>query len=326
VIERWARFWDQREAPYSLALVRILVGVSLFLDLLQAGLLDVIPLVMAPPPAGGGYGQTLDTVPLVVRWFGASASTGAGVWALALVSCALFAAGVAYRVTSWVLVFAMVELCGCQPVGDSIDSLLRILLPVLAASGAGTAWSVDAWLRRRRGKPGVDSVPAWPRYLIVVQLLWIYLSAGHQRDVRMWGPPEFAALANVLGDPHFARFEPGSFAGLYPLLQVGTLVTMAFELTAPLYLFWLWLELHPGRGGRLGDAVRRFKLRWIWLAIGASLHAGIALGMKIGLFPFGILALYPAFVRPPELLAALEWVRVRARRSVPLRAPVRPAE
>jgi hypothetical protein len=314
VIERWARFWDQREAPCSLALVRILVGVTLLLDLLQAALFDVIPLVMAPPPAGGGYGQTLDSAPLFVRWFGASASTGAWVWALAVVSCALFACGAAYRVTSWVLVFAMVELYGCQPVGDSIDSLLRIVLPVLAASGAGTVWSVDAWLRRRRGKPVVDSVPAWPRYLIVIQLLWLYLSAGHQRDARMWGPPEFAALGNVLGDPHFARFEPGSFAVLYPLLQVGTFVTMAFELTSPLYLFWLWLELHPGRGGRFGNAARRFKFRWAWLAIGVSLHAGIALGMQIGLFPFGILALYPAFVRPPELLAALDWLKKRLER------------
>src|SRR5436190_514092 len=83
--------------------------------------------------------------------------------------------------------------------------------------------------------------------LLVVQLLWLYLSAGHQRDARMWGPPEFSALGNVLGDPHFARFEPGSFASVYPLLRVGTFVTMAFELTSPLYLFWLWLELHPER-------------------------------------------------------------------------------
>lgn len=309
MIERWVRFWDRREAPYSLAVVRLLVGAALFGDLIQAAIFDVIPLVMAPPPLGGGYGQTLDTAPLVVRWFGASPGTGFAVWALALVACALFTAGVGYRVTSWVLVFAMAELDGVQPVGDSIDSLLRIVLPVLAASGAGKVWSFDAWLRHRRGKPLEELVPAWPRYLIVIQLLWIYVSAGHQRDGRMWGPPEFSALGNVLGDPHFARFEPGTFAVLYPLLRVGTAVTMLFELTSPLYLLWLWLELHPGRGGRFGDAVRRFRIRWAWLALGVSLHGGIALGMKIGLFPFGMLALYPAFVRPPELAAAITWVR-----------------
>jgi len=312
VIERWVAFWDRREAPHTLALVRILVGVALLADLGQAAIFDVIPLVWAPPPAGGGYGQVAEPAPLVVRLLGASATTGTLVWALAVVSCALFTLGVLYRVTSWVLVFAMVELAGCQPVGDSIDTLLRIVLPVLAASGAGAVWSFDAWYRRRRGKPAQETVPAWPRYLLVVQLLWLYISAGYQRDAKSWGPRGgFSAIGNVLGDPHFARFEPGSFAALYPLTCAGTLLTMVFELTAPLYLLWLWLELHPERGGRCGHAVRRARIRWLWLATGVSLHSGIALGMKIGLFPFGILALYPAFVRPPELLAALERVRGR---------------
>jgi hypothetical protein len=321
MIERWVAFWDRREAPHPLALVRILVGTALFADLVQAALYDVIPLVWAPPPVGSGYGQVAHPAPLVVRWLGASASTGTLLWALGVVSCALFALGVFYRVTSWVLVFAMVELAGCQPVGDSIDSLLRILLPVLAASGAGAVWSVDAWYRRRRGKPALESVPAWPRYLVVVQLLWVYVSAGYQRDAKSWGPRGgFSAIGNVLGDPHFARFEPGSFAFLYPLTCAGTLLTMVFELTAPLYLVWLWLELNPSRGGRFGNAVRRARLRWVWLAIGVSLHSGIALGMKIGLFPFGILALYPAFVRPPELLAALAWVRSVVEQRLRLRA------
>jgi hypothetical protein len=307
VIERWISFWDRREAPHTLALVRILVGVALFADLIQAAVFDVVPLVWAPPPVGGGYGQVADPAPFVVRLFGASAGAGTLVWALAVVSCVLFTLGVCYRVTSWVLVFAMIELSACQPVGDSIDSLLRIVLPVLAASGAGAAWSFDAWLRRRRGKPVLETVPAWPRYLVVVQLLWIYVSAGYQRDAKSWGPRGgFAAIGNVLGDPHFARFEPGSFAALYPLTCFGTLLTMLFELSAPLYLLWLWLEVHPERGGRFGSAVRRAKIRWVWLVLGVSLHSGIALGMKIGLFPFGILALYPAFVRPSELLAALE--------------------
>ena len=321
MIERWVAFWDRREAPHTLSLVRILVGVVLFADLVQAAIFDVIPLVWGPPPLGSGYGQAADPAPLVVRVLGASAGTGTLLWALAVVSCALFTLGVFYRITSWVLVFAMVELGGCQPVGDSIDSLFRILMPVLAASGAGAVWSVDAWFRQRRGKPGLESVPAWPRYLLVVQLLWVYISAGYQRDAKTWGPRGgFAAIGNVLGDPHFARFEPGSFAFLYPFTCVGTLLTMVFELSAPLYLVWLWLELNPGRGGRFGNVVRRARIRWIWLATGVALHSGIALSMKIGLFPFGILALYPAFVRPPELLAALAWARSRLEQRLRWRA------
>src|SRR5689334_13147400 len=35
LIERWVAFWDRREAPYSLAVVRVLVGCTLLGDLLQ---------------------------------------------------------------------------------------------------------------------------------------------------------------------------------------------------------------------------------------------------------------------------------------------------
>lgn len=303
MIERWVAFWDRREAPYSLAVVRLLVGVTLLGDLLQAALFDVVTLVWGPPPLGAGFGQRVAPVPLAVSLLGASDRTASALWLLAVVACALFTLGAAYRIASWALVFAMIELTHIQPVNDSIDVLLRITVPLLALSRAGAVWSVDAWYRARRGRPAVESIPAWPRYLLVVQLLWLYISAGHQRDSKTWGlRGGFSAIGNVLGDPHFARFEPGSLAAFYPLMCLGTFWTMLFELSAPLYLLWLWLERHPERGGRFGAAVRRWRVRWIWLVSGVSLHSGIALGMKIGLFPFGILALYPAFLAPAETL------------------------
>ena len=304
MIERWVAFWDRREAPYSLAVVRMLVGGTLLADLVQAALFDVVTLVWGPPPLGAGFGQRVVPVPFAVSVLGASDRTAELLWVLAVVSCALFTLGAAYRVASWVLVFAMIELTRIQPVNDSIDVLLRITVPLLALSEAGAVWSFDAWYRARRGKPQVSSIPAWPRYLLVVQLLWLYISAGHQRDPKTWGPRGgFTAIGNVLGDPHFARFEPGSLAAFYPLMCFGTFWTMLFELSAPLYLLWLWLERHPERGGRFGAVVRRSRVRWVWLFSGVSLHSGIALGMKIGLFPFGILALYPAFLAPAETLA-----------------------
>ena len=319
MIERWVAFWDRREAPYSLALVRILVGATLLADLLQAELFGVVGLLWGPPPEGAGFGQRVAPVPLAMRVLGTSTETGSLLWAVAAVTCLLFTLGVAYRVSSLLLAFVMVELGHIQPVNDSIDVLLRIVVPVLALSQAAGAWSFDAWYRKRRGRPAVESIPAWPRYLIVLQLLWLYISAGHQRDAKTWGlRGGFAAIGNVLGDPHFARVEPGSLAALYPLMCLGTFWTMLFELSAPLYLLWLWLERNPERGGRFGAGVRRFRVRWWWLLSGMSLHGGIAAGMKIGLFPFGILALYPAFLAPVETLgvraALARWVeRARGR-------------
>ena len=154
--------------------------------------------------------------------------------------------------------------------------LLHILLALLAMSGADGEWSFDAWWRSRRGRPPLDTVPAWPRYLLMLQLLWLYFSAAHHRG-RSWGPPDgFTAIDYVLSDPHFARFTPGSLHLFSPLMRAGTTLTMLFELSAPLFLLLTWLDRHPDRGGKLGMFVRRWKLRWVWLSIGVSLHLGIA--------------------------------------------------
>lgn len=306
MIERWVRFWDRREAPYSLALVRVLLGATLLFDLLEAGYFDVVTLLWAPTPSGAGWDASGLPAPFVARVLGASEATARALWCFAVVACVLFMLGAAYRVASVALVFALVELEACQPVRDGIDSLLHIVLAVLAVSGAAEAWSVDAWFRARRGKkPG--AIPAWPRYLLFIQVIWVYVSAGHQRG-HTWGPfGAFSAVGDVLGDPHFARFTPGSLALFYPLMCLGTLLTMTFEVSSPLILLWTWLERRPERGGRFGDFARRFHLRWVWLAAGASLHLGIALSMNLGIFPYGMLALYPVFFRPEEVRGALRW-------------------
>jgi hypothetical protein len=115
-----------------------------------------------------------------------------------------------------------------------------------------------------------------------------------------------------MSDPHFARFAPGTFRGVYRFTQLGTAATMLFEGSAPLMLLWLWLDWptpagqRAQRGGKLGALLRTLQLRWLWLGLGATLHLGIAVTMQLGIFPFGMLALYPIFVHPEELLRARE--------------------
>lgn len=59
-----------------------------------------------------------------------------------------------------------------------------------------------------------------------------------------------------------------------------------------------FLDRRPGRGGRVGDWLRRFRVHWLWLALGVCLHLGIALTLRLGIFPFGVLALYPLLLQP----------------------------
>jgi len=299
VIDRWVAFWDRREAPTSLALIRIAVGLVVLMDLLGAARAGAVPALFAPPPFGMGSGAVSAHLPVLASWLGASQRTALFLWWLAVVAAAMVLFGAAYRVGALALSFALAEVAAFQPDGDGIDRLLRIVVPILALSQAHARWSVDAWWRNRRGRPAPIEVPAWPRYLIVLQLVWLYFSAAHSRDDVSWWPQGgFSAIAKILADPHFARFAPGSLASVYPVTQLATAVTMLFELSAPLMA--LTLTTRFGRHSALYRWAQSLRLRWIWMATGASLHLGIGITMQIGIFPLGMLALYPAFLGPDD--------------------------
>jgi Vitamin K-dependent gamma-carboxylase len=56
---------------------------------------------------------------------------------------------------------------------------LLIVLGVLALAPCGRELSVDAWLRRRRGRPTLDpSAPAWPLWLLRFQCAAVYGASG----------------------------------------------------------------------------------------------------------------------------------------------------
>ncbi|MDF3065276.1 MAG: hypothetical protein K0R38_877 [Polyangiaceae bacterium] len=311
--ERWTRFWDQREAPTSLWLCRVLVSVVVAADLLQAWSLELVPAVWAAPPDGLGWGVTGDAPPWAVTLFGPSPRVVQWVWGLALLASGTFLLGLGTRVSGLALALLLAELARYAPNGDrGVDILLRIAIPILALSGSHARWSVDAWLWRRLGKAPVMQVTAWPRYLLFAQLVWMYNSAAQNRyDSAWWPTGHFSALGTLLCDPHFARFDSGWVGAVYPLTQVATASTMLFEGGSMLIFLWTWLDRFPLRGGVWGERARRFKIRWWWLGFGVVLHLGIALTMRLGIFSFGVLALYPAFVHPNELRAAWGWLRRR---------------
>lgn len=299
VAHAWVEFWDRREAPTSLALTRILIGLVVFSDLSIGKLEDAVPDLWAAPPAGMGAIEDPSS------WF---AARGAALllWSVALAAAFFVAVGAFYRLTAPILAAALVLFEHLQPTGDGADALLRIVVPVLALSRADAAFSFDAWLSRRRQRNVPREVPAWPRYLLMLQLVWVYSSAAQCRDDTAWWPwGGFAAISNILEDPHFARFSPTALASLYPLTQLGTVATMVFELGAP---FALLVTLRdPNRQAQMRPLWRR--LRAAWILLGVSLHAGIAVTMTIGIFPYTMVALYPVLFHPDQLAAALAALR-----------------
>ncbi len=173
---------------------------------------------------------------------------------------------------------------------------------VLALSqGATRGGRSTRMIARRLGRDVPAEIPAWPRYLLMFQLVWMYFSGGQNKSSDVWGPTGgFTALANALTEPHAARFGPAWVGVIYPLTRVATALTMAFELGAPLYLLAYYYAATAERAGKLRAWFNRWRVRWIWLGLGVMFELGIAFGLRLGVFPFGMLAIYPVFLRPED--------------------------
>lgn len=286
----WADLWDRREDAAALALVRICVGLVLTYDYVELWRLDLVDTVYAPAPVG--FGAAYDA------WFSPHI-----VWLLALVASIGIATGTLTRVSCVVFLLASAQLGHLSPNAErGIDTLLRIVAGILALSGCHARWSIDAFVGRLLGRPLSHEVPAWPRYLLLLQLLWVYVSGGINKGGASWFPHGgFTALANILADPHVARFDPGWLSVAMPFTRVATALTMLFELGAPAYLAFYYFSATRERGGRLRALCNRLRLRWAWIALGVAFHLGIAISMRLGIFPWGMLALYPVLLRPDEL-------------------------
>lgn len=308
---QWVAFCSRREQPFSLALLRIFVGLAVLGDLLVAWQLDLVPDLWAPPPHGLGYGATERNPPWTIAWLGATPESTHWVYLWAVFSGALLVTGTLTRVAGISLALASAQLSMISPSADrGIDDLMRIACALIGLSGAGAVWSGDAWIRKLMRRAPIERVLAWPRNLLFAQLLWVYFSAAqHRGDEDWWFRGGLSALAKILRDPHFSRVPPEWVDLLFPFTQVGTLSTMVFEFSAPFMLAWTWFARTPTRPGKIRWVANQLRLRWVWMSTGVFFHLGIAMTMRLGMFPFGMLALYPALLHPDELVRAARRVR-----------------
>ena len=291
----WVDFWDRREDAAALALVRIFVGLVLVVDYLDVYRLDLVDALYAPPPTGMGYDYG--------GWAHAIGLSPHALFLIALLAAIGITLGAATRVSCIVLLLVSAQLGHMSPNGErGIDSILRIVAGILALSRCHARWSIDALVWRALRRPMETIVSAWPRYLLLIQLVWIYGSGGYNKGGAPWFPHGgFTALANILADPHVARFGPGWLEIAMPFTRIATALTITFELCAPSYLLFYYFAATRDRPGKLRRFCNRYRLRWIWIALGLSFHLGIAIGMRLGIFPWGMLALYPVLLFPDEI-------------------------
>ena len=193
------------------------------------------------------------------------------VWVVALVGLVL---GFCTRLNAVVVWAISTSFANLNTNIDNAGDLVRgIILFYLMLCPCGAAWSVDAWLR---GRKGPVFVWPWALRLLFVQMVLIYWCNGLHKIVGDdWQRGN--ALYFVLGDMTLARFSYASLplppGWTYWLTRFLSWSVLSWEATLPLLLIW--------------RPVRR-----IALAFGALFHIGIWVTMELGFFPPYMLCLY----------------------------------
>lgn len=308
---RWARAWrfwvdlvGRREPGTALAAFRVAVGLSVLFAVGSMVADDMVGVLWVDADHGGvwqlGPGNRL------LRLLGGP--TPRAVWtlvAVALASGALVAAGLLGRAAAFVALHSYQALFTAFPVtAGGYDRMITNALWMLVL-GASTA-TLSADCRIRTGKWRSDApIAAWPRYLIIFQLVVIYTSTGLHKLSATWTPAGgYSALYWVLQEPTWRRFDTAWAAWAYPLTQVATALTWHWELSAPLLLLVYWYRATPERPGRLRALFNRRDLRIPYAAVGVLLHLGILVLLNVGPFSWISFAYYLCLWRPEEIEAA----------------------
>jgi hypothetical protein len=293
----WRSILNRRERATSLAICRILTGVTLLHDLVTMWLSGSWRLVWVDEK----YGGVLPLAPPAFSWFhpGTPRET-AFVMGVTALGAVLTAIGLFTRL-GLVLSWLGIRVLGMSSVvaAETSDSVLINLSLPLVLSGCGRRFSVDALFWRRP-----QEVMAWPRYLLIVQMVLMYWMAGVQKLSSGWIPGGAAdAVWYILQWTHWQKQSFEWVAPWYWLTQVATLGTWTLENAAPLFLLAFWYRHTRDRPGRLRAWFNRCDFRSIYVALGASMHLGIWLTLEVGMF-FGYCMAYFACCFTPE-----EWQR-----------------
>ena len=209
-------------------------------------------------------------------------------------------AGLGVMLGAWTRASTVVALIGFNSLirinlhdGSAYDSMLTNLLLLLCFSGAGATWSVDAKRTIGRWTPSVQ-IAAWPRRMLILQLILCYWSTGVQKVSIHWLPGGGeAALYYILQDRMWQRFDMAWVAGVYPVTRFATAFTWLFEVLAPLWLVARWFQHTPEKKGRVRRMFNRLRVNHLFFWSGIGLHLGILAFMIVGPFSLVMLAYYP---------------------------------
>lgn len=297
---RWVAAVHVEEPVLGLALFRIAIGLTVAWTLTRIVALGSMEALWFPQDEGGILPLTGDW-----RWRlvgGASARATVGVTALAFGGALLVAAGVGTRLAAFLCGQALIALFSLVPeTGGGHDRLLTNALWLLVFAPSDHSLSLEC--RWRTGR-WVDAAPRADvvRWLAILQICVVYGVTGWQKMGPEWWPwGGYAAVYRSVLIPDWSRFDLAPVLGhAYPLTQLGTAVTMAWECTFPLVGLWYW-----GRHRRPGW--QRWDLRVPYFVVGLVMHGTLEVLMNLGPFAWSTLAFYLCF------FDAEDWRRITRR-------------
>jgi vitamin K-dependent gamma-carboxylase len=170
VVARFDELLGRPVSMRSLALLRVLTGPVVLLHLrpFLADSLDGRTYADAfHDPYAAWYPELPEGVYVGLLWLAVPAAVAMSLGLLARLATATTFAIVAYNLFLSTTHF------------HNNRAYLVIVLGMLAVAPCGRELSVDAWIRRRRGRPALDrSAPAWPLWLLRFECAAIYGASG----------------------------------------------------------------------------------------------------------------------------------------------------
>jgi hypothetical protein len=308
---RWTALLETREAATSLALCRILTGLTLLHGLYRMGLSGAWRAIWVDAAHGG-------VLPLAEPWLSwlppGTPEQTLRVMAVTACGAVLTTLGLFTRAGLLLAWLGARSLSTSIVIGpQTSDSVLFNLLFPLVFSGCGRSLSLDALLF---AKP--REVLAWPRYLLIGQMTLMYWAAGIQKISSGWIPGgSLDAVWYILQWTHWLKrpiaMEP--LASWYWLTQALTLGTWVLENSAPVLLLAFWYRRTRDRPGRLRALFNWLDVRSIYVALALAMHFGIWATLEVGEF-FGYCTAYVVCCYAPaewqKAFASLSWKRRRA--------------
>ena len=311
----WLGLLHHREPATSLAILRIFLGLAVLRELAAPVVCGVVPLLWLAEPDGGTLLSPLDGGWRFALLGGYSPDAVWTMLGVGIASSVAMVLGLGGRVAPFVALQCFVGVTDLNPAaGGSDDYLVANLLWLIVLSDSTSTGSLAAWWKSGTFWTA-QPVAAWPRYLVLFQLVVMYFSTGLQKMSVHWVPwGERSALFYILQQPTWQRFSIDA-APLYPFTQWMTLAVWLWEVASPLLLVSVWWHRTADRTGRLRRWSNRMHLRSLLLAFGVTMHIGIFVMMDVGMFSVVSLSCYGCAFHHDELKSALHALQRRLGRQ-----------